>query len=222
MCAEEGGKEKGGQRERKMEMGRKPGKGKEQERMNRLSNDKWRPQDCASDIQLARPSPFCSSFSYTSDPRSFLPTLTTSGAGRTVCGFVLYTARKPRGESAFCWHLISKVQTIVPVGFTHRPVLAFLELTLYLAVYQFILRCWLGRKRPPDDILAKWKKGGFDCSGLFRREWFTCYRQYFIWNIDRIEHYLMRRATDNADEILPLMEAKRGFLLVTAQRELFL
>lgn len=45
---------------RKMEMGRKPGnerRAQKDESPLAFSNDKWRPQDCASDIQLARPCP---------------------------------------------------------------------------------------------------------------------------------------------------------------------
>ena len=87
-----------------------------------LSNDKWRPQDRACDVQLAMPflpffPPLAARF-FSLHLRSVEPLPTSGAPGNGLscepCG------GKAARASAFCWHLINKIQTIVPVGFTHR------------------------------------------------------------------------------------------------------
>lgn len=86
-----------------------------------LSNDKWRPQDRACDVQLAMP--FFLLLLLVSFPCTFVPSnpyrrqvqdAPGNGLSCEPCG------GKAARASAFCWHLINKIQTIVPVGFTHR------------------------------------------------------------------------------------------------------
>lgn len=106
---------------RKMEMGKQRVEIQKDESLLAFSNDKWRPQDCASDIQLVWPSPFVVHlFPTPFPPARFVQPLRRQVQDTPMRGFILWTGRKAAQASAFCWHLINKVQTIVPVGFTHR------------------------------------------------------------------------------------------------------
>lgn len=119
----------------------------------------------------------CSSFSYTSNPCSFRPTLTTSGAGHTGADSSPTRAEKPE-ESALCWHLINKDQTIVPVGFTHPPFAwssAFERSILSrLSIYR---PNWRGSERLEKFT---WIIGAAEFDSLTRSKGFSCHQKCFI------------------------------------------